>query len=172
MADGRGRVGTKSKIVHPGGDGKGTSRYTDILVTVNTNRKPYSKLEEDFLYDELEKVINDDLMTEEGLKKALPMENPNKIEEVILSTWSIETGRKPRGSRVHAHFIMSIMHSTNFMLRIANTHMRDWFNGQFSWYNGSNSCNVQVKLLTTSKLKNYIAKTGKSPPGIIINDFV
>jgi hypothetical protein len=124
------------------------------------------------MYDEVEKVINDDLMSEEGLKAALPMENPEKIEEVVLSTWSIETGRKPRGGRVHAHFIMSIMHSTNFILRIANAHMRDWFNSKFSWYNGSNSCNVQVKLLTTSKLKNYIAKTGKSPPGTIINDFV
>lgn len=163
------RVSTDSKTVKTGK--KGGPRYTDIFVTVNTNRKPYSRAEESSLYDELEGIVRDKLMTEEGLRAGLPMADPNKIMEVTMPMLSLETGKKPRGGRVHAHFILNIVHSTNFILKVANAHMKKWFDKQFSWFTGENGCNVHVRLLGTSKLKNYIAKSGRAPPAHLIDDF-
>jgi hypothetical protein len=165
-----GRSGTHSEIVRPGGreGGGGGIRYTDILVTINTNRKPYSPEEEGYLYDTLERIIREEMMTEKGLREVLPMDNPDSIQEVIMSNWSIETGKKPRGGRVHAHFILNIAHNGNFLLRYANKRFKVWFDGKFPWFTGQNGCNAQVILLKSSRLKNYIAKTGHNPPAPVL----
>lgn len=169
---GGGRIQYTSKTVRPGSGGD--SRYTDIFVTVNTNRKPKSEAEENMIYDHLEGLINDVMMTEQGLKEILPMANPEAIHEVTMPNLSLETGKKPRGGRVHAHFILNIVHGTLFQLKRANSSFKAWFDSKLMAMDpgGYNGCNAMVILLTTSKLKNYIAKTGKSPPGAIINNFV
>lgn len=153
------------------GQSGGAVRYTDIFVTINTNRKPHSQTEEGQIYDELEHLIEDVMFTDMEIKKILPMDNPEAIDEVIMSNLSLETGKKPRGGRVHAHFILNIVHRTHFELRRANRTFKEWFDNHFSWYHGSNGCNAFVTLLKTSKLKNYIAKTGKAPPGQIMDQF-
>lgn len=167
MASGR----YTSSRINPGGRSGGPVRYTDIFVTVSTNRKPYSKAEEDALYTELQHLIEDVMFTDVEIVKILPMDDPTAIYEVIMSNLSLETGKKPRGGRVHAHFILNIVHGTNFQLRRANKSFKQWFDNHISWYNGSNGTNCLVILLTSSKVKNYIAKTGKAPPKAIISDF-
>jgi hypothetical protein len=167
-----GEVRYTSTTLHPTHQGgKGAVRYTDIFVTVNTNKKPHSEAEESALYDELQHLIEDVMFTDYEIKKILPMDNPNAIYEVIMSNLALETGQKPRGGRVHAHFILNIVHGTNFVLKRANRQFKEWFDNHFSWYHGTNGCNCLVILLTSSKVKNYIAKTGKAPPHQIIQDF-
>lgn len=165
-------VRATSSTLHPGNTGGGGPiRYTDIFVTVSTNRKPYSKAEEDALYQELQHLIEDVMFTDQEIVKILPMDDPTAIYEVIMSNLALETGQKPRGGRVHAHFILNIVHGTRFVLKRANRQFKQWFDSHFSWYNGVNGCNCLVILLTSSKVKNYIAKTGKAPPKAIIGDF-
>jgi hypothetical protein len=168
MATGR----ATSSTLQPGtAKHKGPIRYTDIFVTVNTNQKPYSKAEESALYEELERLITDVMFTDDEIKKILPMADPDAIEEVIMTNLSLETGQRPRGGRVHAHFILNIAHRTNFELFRANSSFNAWYNAHISWYTGRNGVNCLVILLNSSKVKNYIAKTGRAPPRQIMGDF-
>lgn len=164
-----------SSVIHPskkrGSRSARPYRYTDIFVTVNTQRKPHSESEENAIYEELENLIENVMFTEVEIKKILPMDDREAIDEVLMSNLSLETGKKPRGGRVHAHFILNIVHRTNFRLAIANQTFKIWFDDHFSWFTGSNGCNVKVILMTSSKIKNYIAKSGKAPPRQIMADF-
>jgi hypothetical protein len=165
----RGR--STSSTINPGTGGGGTVRYTDIFVTVNTNQKPYSQTEENDLYEELERLVTDVMFTDDEIKKILPMDDPEAIDEVIMTNLSLETGQKPRGSRVHAHFILNIVHRTNFVLGRANSSFNAWFNDHISWYTGRNGVNCMVILMNSGKIKNYIAKTGRAPPRQIMGNF-
>lgn len=135
--------------------------FTDIQCLVDTHIVATNPEQLQSVSDELIRVLQERLNTPDGYRRALALEDPQGLRRVVMLNAAVEVGPKYR--HIHAHFTLNIMHETKFLLGEANQRMQDFFNDEFYWETASFA---SVKLLDSSRAKNYNAKSGRVVDGV------
>lgn len=136
----------------PGVDHTRQLRYTDLAVTINTNRAATSEIEQRQLKQALADFIEFNLIRPAVLERLIAPEGPGQIYMIDVSRAGVEVGGRMR--RIHGHFVMSILHTQRIRLPGMQTRFQNYINRNYPYTNGSN---VDITLLNARE-KNYAAK--------------
>lgn len=144
----------------------GRRRFTEIFVTVNSNRSPTTEAEEEFLMQRWLELFQQEVWTEAGMRDLLVF-HPGHEGDVLAAEVLepvIEVG--PRIRRVHTHFTLIIQHSGRLSLGLMSPTWKDWFNER-TVPELSNGVNVQFTLLQSGAVKNYNLKAMEDAPELL-----
>lgn len=130
--------------------------YTDIFVTVNSNRAGQSGEDEARLIQDWLEFLEGEVWTEAGMEQLLVYSTtqPGETVSVDINEPVIEAG--PNKRRVHAHWTMSILHTGHISLSRMLTRWYNFFNAR-TIPMLSNGVNIQFRLLDTAA-RNYNMK--------------
>lgn len=103
-------------------------RYSNYLVTINTNIRPTSDAEAEQITEVL-KEVGTEFFTLDNILECLELKGRNasvdQISRIEVSSWSVELGQNTRGQRLHIHAFIKIEHNT--VIKIDAGAVRDWW---------------------------------------------
>lgn len=105
------------KEVKPSGGPK--RKFSNFLLTINTNKRPRTQEEAKPLIDKLRETMQY-MLSAEGLKRItrflLPAEFNKDYIASVKSQFNLEIGETKHGKRVHSHAIIQYVHTTRLHL--------------------------------------------------------
>ena len=123
-----------------------------MLVTINTNRSPTTEAEREDLEQCLLSELEDYVFSVDGLGNLILFHEPGgRVLEADVSDAVIEQG--PRMKRVHAHFVMSLLHTGHVNLAPMQRHWQEVLGQRLGF-----SVYVNIALLESSARKTYNLK--------------
>ena len=136
------------------GSGLGVLRYTDLFVTINSNRSAFNQEDEQMMLQFWKDFMENEIWTKEALEQLIVFYDAGTVRRVDIMEPVVESG--PRQHRIHSHFIMSIRHTGKVALGNMLRRWRLYINARVHGF--SRGVNVQFQLLSSSRSKNYNLK--------------
>lgn len=139
-------------------------QFTEMFVTLNTNRRPVSAHEEQQMTAIVTDAVMRQMNSREGYLRVLTLKPGTQLVNVTILSFSVEVGSKLH--RLHCHFNLSITHQNGGIIyrRTPNfdpnrRKLRDFFNRIFLQH-WTQKCYVDVQLMDT-RAKNYNTKQAR-----------
>lgn len=145
-------------------------RFTDLFVTVNSNRMPRTADEETALLEGWRDLMENDVWTAAGFSELLVFQDgyEGEVENVDVLEPVIEVG--PAKHRVHTHFTLVVEHTGRLSLSRMLTKWYEYIDEK-AYPELSAGVNVQFRLLRSSAVKNYDLKEGDYGDRAVTVDF-
>jgi hypothetical protein len=135
--------------------------WTDAFVTLSTLIRPRNRDEARDLQNKLADFIRD--LRDNPLDKAIAFPS-DTIWVELQRPWGVEVGARPRGGRVHAHFIFTAQHTGIWNAAEVSAGIAEWL--KIRWpelRRGVSGVYCNLRILPSSYAKNYLEKNRHTP---------